>query len=150
MGISITEGAKLFKNGYSLTDIKELNTVLDAHPDNSNDIIELAKKLQFSDLKSALTIFGISAVAQSNVSDTDGADEDDNNSSGDDGETQNKHTPDDDHSEDDNIDYKKKYEEEKALREKIQRANQKRDIGGDGNTNSPYEIALEIASDVLN
>ena len=150
MGISITEGAKLFKNGYSLTDIKELNTVLDAHPDNSNDIIELAKKLQFPDLKSALTIFGISAVAQSGTSGTDGADEGDEDAPGDDEETRNKHTPADDHSEGDNIDYKKKYEEEKTLREKIQRANQRKDGSGVGNTKTPLEIALDIATDVLN
>ena len=109
MGISITDGAKLFKNGYSLSDMKELNIILDKNPDNSNDIVDLAKKLQFSDLKQALTLFSISA---DKPSENDNADEDDEDAPGDDEETQNKHTPADDHSEDDNIDYKKKYEEE--------------------------------------
>lgn len=147
MGISITDGAKLFKNGYSLSDMKELNIILDKNPDNSNDIVDLAKKLQFSDLKQALTLFSISA---DKPSENDNADEDDEDVPGDDEETQNKHTPADDHSEDDNIDYKKKYEEEKTLREKIQRANQRKDGSGVGNTKTPLEIALDIATDVLN
>ena len=150
MGLTITDGAKLLKNGYTLADLKELNTVLDKNPDNGNDIVELAKKLQFSDLKSALTLFNIGAGAQSEESKTGNADEDDKTTPGDEEETHNTHTSADDHSENDNIDYKKMYEEEKTLREKIQRANQRKDGSGDGNTKTPYEIALEIAADVLN
>lgn len=151
MGLTITDGAKLLKNGYTLTDLKELNAVLDKNPDNGNDIVELAKKLQFSDLKLALTLFNIGAGAQSKASETDEADEDDNNSPDDEDDTLHTHTPDDDHSEDDNIDYKKLYEDEKQLREKIQRANQNRN-SGDGNANkkTPMELAMEIATDILN
>ena len=150
MGLTITDGAKLLKNGYTLSDLKELNVVLDKNPDNGNDIVELAKKLQFSDLKSALTLFNIGG-AQSQQSEDNNADEDDDNSSGDDGENHDKHTPDDEHSEDDNIDYKKLYEDEKSLREKLQRANQNRNGGDDGKPQkTPFEIAQEIANDILN
>lgn len=149
MGLTITDGAKLLKNGYTLSDLKELNAVLVKNPDNDNDIVELAKKLQFSDLKSALTLFNIGAGAQSEESKTGNADEDDD-TPGDEEETHNTHTPDNDHSEDNGIDYKKLYEDEKELREKIQRANQNRN-GGDGNTKkTPMELAMEIATDILN
>lgn len=149
MGLTITDGAKLLKNGYTLSDLKELNAVLDKNPDNGNDIVELAKKLQFSDLKSALTLFNIGAGAQSNQSGTDGADEDDDNTDESE-ETQKDTSSADDHSEDDNIDYKKLYEDEKQLREKIQRANQNRN-GGDGTPKkTPMELAMEIATDILN
>jgi hypothetical protein len=150
MGLTITDGAKLLKNGYTLSDLKELNAVLDKNPDNGNDIVELAKKLQFSDLRSALTLFNIGG-AQSNTSENNNADEDDNNTSGDEDENPGKHTPDDDHSEDDNIDYKKLYEDEKQLREKIQRSNQNRNSGNDGKPQkTPMELAMEIATDILN
>ena len=149
MCLTITDGAKLLKNGYTLSDLKELNAVLDKNPDNGNDIVELAKKLQFSDLKSALTLFNIGAGAQSKTSETDGADEDDDNTDESE-ETQKDTSSADDHSEDDNIDYKKLYEDEKQLREKIQRANQNRN-GTDGNTKkTPMELAMEIATDILN
>ena len=149
MGLTITDGAKLLKNGYTLSDLKELNTVLDKNPDNGNDIVELAKKLSFSDLQSALKLFNLGAHTEK--PDNNNADEDDEDAEGDDGENQGKHTPDDDHSEDDNIDYKQKYEEEKSLREKLQRANQNRNIGDDGKPQkTPFEIAQEIANDILN
>lgn len=150
MGLTITDGAKLLKNGYTLSDLKELNAVLDKNPDNGNDIVELAKKLQFSDLKSALVLFNIGAGAQSGKSENDNADENDEDAPGDENFTHDNDTPAEDHSEDDNIDYKKLYEDEKQLREKIQRANQNRN-GGDGNTKkTPMELAMEIATDILN
>lgn len=150
MGLTITDGAKLLKNGYTLSDLKELNAVLDKNPDNGNDIVELAKKLNFNDLKSALTLFNVTAQAQSKGQENSGADEDDDNT--DESEETWKDTSSaDDHSEDDNIDYKKLYEDEKQLRERIQRANQNRN-SGDGNANkkTPMELAMEIATDILN
>ena len=147
MGLTITDGAKLLKNGYSLSDLKELNTVLDKNPDNGNDIIELAKKLKFSDLKSALTLFNVSA--QSDESGNDNSENDDNDSD-DSGENHNDNSSDGDHQEDDNVDYKKLYENEKQLRESIQKANQNRDVSGNKDKKTPYDLALEIAADVLN
>lgn len=147
MGLTITDGAKLLKNGYSLSDLKELNTVLEKNPDNGNDIIELAKKLKFPDLKSALTLFNVSA--QSDDSGNDNS-EDDDNDSGDQGENHNDNSSDDDHQKVDNVDYKKLYEDEKQLRESIQKANQNRDVSGAKDKKTPYELALEIAADVLN
>lgn len=150
MGLNLTDGAKLLKNGYSLKDIKELNQVLDAYPDNGNDIVELAKKLSFSDLQSALTLFNVTSADNNHEDDNHSNEEDGQDHPEDNGENQNNDTSGDEHQAGDDIDYKKLYEEEHNLRTQLQQNNQNKDMSGSQTKKSAYDIALEIATDALN
>lgn len=146
MGLKITDAAKLIGNGYKMTEIAELKAILEQHPDNDNDIIELAKKVNYSDLKLAINLFdGDAGSPDQNTHEEDKPDKntDDNN--------EEKGSSASDQGQDDNVDYKKLYEDEKQLREKLQKENQSKDISGkDKDNRSDWDIALSFANDVLN
>lgn len=142
MGLSFTDAASLVTKGYKVSELQEINKILEAN-NNDNGIIDLAKKLGYSDFKSAMTLF--------NQPDNDSSEEHNTD------ETAQNDTPSKDTSEDDpeqgkedDVDYKKLYETEKKLREEIQKANQSTDVSGEENKESDWDIALRFAQDVLN
>ena len=116
MGLSITDAASLVTKGYKVSELQEVNKILEAN-NNDNSIIELAKKLGYSDFKSAMTLF---TQPDTNTSEEHNNDETTQN------DPPSKDKPEDDpeQGKDDDDDYKKLYETEKKLREDIQKANQ--------------------------
>ena len=112
---------------------------------NDNNIIELAKKLAFSDFKSAMTLFQTDNIPNG-TEDAPEQKQTDNESEDNEG------TEDlqDDQGMDDDIDYKTMYETEKKLREDIQKANQSKDVSDKDTKESDWDIALRFAQDVLN
>ena len=146
MGLSLTDQLSLIKNGYKVSEIAEVNTMVNTDTENGNNIIELAKKLQFSDLKQAIDIFKSSEDKK-----TEDHDEDETDKGADDQtDEKSKDSSADDQASGDDVDYKKLYEDEKSLREKLQRAKQSEDGSGKEDKKSDWEIALQFASDVLN
>lgn len=142
MGLSFTDAASLVTKGYKVSELQEVNKILEAN-NNDNSIIELAKKLGYSDFKSAMTLF--------DQADNDTSEEHDNE------ETTQNDLPSKDTSEDDpeqgkedGVDYKTLYENEKRLREEIQKTNQSRDVSGEDTKESDFDIALKFAQSVLN
>lgn len=149
MGLSITDAATLITKGYKVSELQEVNTILEANKEDDKNIIELAKKLGFSDFKTTMQLFAKSAQSQSE-------DQKDDNQTDQNTDDQQKgvedNTTDDqsDQGTDDNVDYKQLYENEKKLREDIQKANQGKDISGEDNKESDFDIALKFAQEVLN
>lgn len=143
MGLTITDTLALVSKGYKVPEIQEVSKIYDENK-NDNNIIELAKKLAFSDFKSAMTLF--TTDIPNGTEDAPEKKQTDNESEDNEG------TEDlqDDQGTDDGIDYKKMYETEKKLREDIQKANQSKDVSGDENKESDWDIALRFAQDVLN
>ena len=143
MGLNITDTLALVSKGYKVPEIQEVSKIYDANK-NDNNIIELAKKLAFSDFKSAMTLFqtdipnGTEDAPEHNQ--TDNESEDNEGTEG----------LQDDQGTEDGIDYKKMYETEKKLREDIQKANQSKDVSESDNKESDWDIALRFAQDVLN
>lgn len=144
MGLTITDTLALVSKGYKVPEIQEVSKIYDENK-NDNNIIELAKKLAFSDFKSAMTLFQTDNIPNG-TEDAHEKEQTDNESEDNEG------TKDlqDDQGKEDDIDYKKMYETEKKLREDIQKANQSKDISGDENKESDWDIALRFAQDVLN
>lgn len=149
MGLSITDAAALITKGYKVSELQEVNKILEANNEDDKNIIELAKKLGFSDFKTTMQLFDMGA--QSHTEDHSDENETDHNT-----DDHNEGTDDtsDDHQSDqgkgDDVDYKKLYEQEKKLREDIQRKNQNEDVSGDDTKESDFDIALKFAQDVLN
>lgn len=143
MGLSITDAASLVTKGYKVSELQEVNKILEAN-NNDNGIIDLAKKLAFSDFKSAMTLFQtdipIGTESALEKEQTDNESEDDEGTE----DLQ------EDQGKSDDVDYKKLYETEKKLREDIQKANQSKDVSGEENNESDWDIALRFAQDVLN
>ena len=143
MGLSITDTVALVSKGYKVSELQEISKILDENK-NDNNIIELAKKLAFSDFKSAMTLFNNAdnSLASENASDDETDQETDDQQD----------IPDDqdDQGEEDGVDYKTLYEKEKKLREDIQKANQKRDVSDEDSKESDFDIALKFAQQVLN
>ena len=148
MGLTLTDSLALVTKGYKTAEIKELKEIIDKFPDESNNIIELAKKMQFSDLKSTIELF---YSGDDNKSE-DREDETDNDTSSRGGNAENEDDEaDDQDAKEDGVDYKKLYEDEKNLRTQLQRKNQNSDISGRaGDNKTDEEIALQFATDVLN
>ena len=147
MGLSITDAATLITKGYKVSELQEVNTILEANKEDDKNIIELAKKLGFSDFKTAMQLF---APADSKQSDDqkDGKQTDQNTDEQEKGVDDNNIAQQSDQGNDDNVDYKKLYE--KKLREDIQKANQSKDVSGEDNKESDFDIALKFAQEVLN
>lgn len=143
MGLTITDTLALVSKGYKVPEIQEVSKIYDANK-NDNNIIELAKKLAFSDFKSAMTMF--QTDIPNGTEDAPLQEQTDNESE------DNEDTKDlqDDQGNEDDIDYKTMYETEKKLREDIQKANQSKDVSGENNKESDWDIALRFAQDVLN
>lgn len=143
MGLNITDTLALVSKGYKVSEIQEVSKILDDNK-NDNNIIELAKKLAYSDFKSAMTLF---------QTDIPNGTEDAPENKQTDNESEDKEGTEglqDDQGKGDDIDYKKMYETEKKLREDIQKANQSKDVSIDDNKESDWDIALRFAQDVLN
>ena len=149
MGLSITDAATLITKGYKVSELQEVNTILEANKEDDKNIIELAKKLGFSDFKTAMQLFAPADQKQSE----DQKDDDQTDQNTDDhteGVEDNTSGQQSDQGTDDNVDYKKMYETEKKLREDIQKANQSKDVSDQDNKESDWDIALKFAQDVLN
>ena len=147
MGLSITDTIALVGKGYSVGEIQKVNALITTDQENGNNIIELAKKLKFSDFEQAMTLF---AKPDSGKTEDHKEDEPDNDYTDDKDESQNKNESGDDQGAGDDVDYKKLYEEEKSLRQKLQQENQNKGKDTDVNKMSDWDIALQAASDVLN
>lgn len=147
MGLSITDAAALVAKGYKVGELKTVGTIIDNNPEEGNNIIELAKKLKFSDFEQAMTLF---AKPDSGKPEDHKEDEPDNETEDDQDESQNEDASLDDQDAGDDVDYKKLYEEEKSLRQKLQQQNQKKGKDIDDNKMSDWDIALQAATDVLN
>lgn len=147
MGLSIADAASLVTKGYKVSELKEVGKLIDQNPSESNNIIELAKKLGFSEFNSAMQLFVKPDDKKSEDHDEDETDE----GADDQGENQNNEDSSaDDQAGTDDVDYKKLYEEEKSLRQKLQQKKQSEDTSGKDDKKSDWDLALQFASDVLN
>lgn len=147
MGLSIADAASLVTKGYKVSELKEVGKLIDQNPSESNNIIELAKKLGFSEFNSAMQLFVKPDDKKSEDHDEDETDE----GADDQGENQNNEDSSaDDQAGSDDVDYKKLYEEEKSLRQKLQQKKQSEDASGKDDKKSDWDLALQFASDVLN
>lgn len=146
MGLSITDTLALVGKGYSVGEIQKVSAIISTDQENGNNIIELAKKLKFSDFEQAMTLF---AKPDSGKTEDHKEDEPDNDETDDHDESQHKDASGTDQGAGDD-DYKKLYEEEKSLRQKLQQQNQNKGKETEENKMSDWDIALQAASDVLN
>lgn len=147
MGLSITDAAALVTKGYKVGELKTVGTMIDNNPEEGNNIIELAKKLKFSDFEQAMALFGKSDQGTSEDKKKEEPEEDTHD---DQGENSKDDTSGEDQGKEDDVDYKKLYEEEKSLRQKLQQKNQSADASGKEDEKSDWDIAMQVASDVLN
>lgn len=147
MGLGFKEVIDITKKGYTPGDIVELNNIIKEGKHNQDDILSLALNgLKIDDLKKTLLIIEDNASGSSDQSNHDEQTSDDN--SGNSQETSEDSSKD---KADDNIDYKKLYENEKALREKLQQQNTRKDVSGDaGSPENDYDVALKFAESILN
>ena len=145
MGLSLTDTLALVSNGYKVSEIAQVSALVSSDQENGNNIIELAKKLKFSDFTQAIDIFKGSDTTQQKTSEeqTDkGAD--------DHPEKETEDSSADDQAGTDDVDYKKLYEEEKSLRTQLQQKKQLENNASADDKKTDYEIALQAAADVLN
>lgn len=147
MGLGFKEVIDITKKGYTPGDIVELNNIIKEGKHNQDDILSLALNgLKIDDLKKTLLIIEENDSGSSDQSNHDEQTSDDN--SGNSPETSEDSSK---NEADDNIDYKKLYEQEKTLREKLQQKNTRKDVSGDaGSSESDYDVALKFAESVLN
>lgn len=149
MGLSITDAATLITKGYKVSELAEVNTIIEANKEDDKNIIELAKKLGFSDFKTAMQLFAPADQKQSEDHKDDNQ-TDQNTDELKKGVDDNNNAQQSDQGTDDNVDYKKLYENEKKLREDIQKANQSKDVSDQDKKESDWDIALKFAQEVLN
>lgn len=146
MGLSLTDTLALVSNGYKVSEIAQVSALVSSDQENGNNIIELAKKLKFSDFTQAIDIFKGSDNTQQKTSE----DEQTDKASDDQHENENNESSADDQGKEDDVDYKKLYEEEKSLRTSLQQKKQLENNAGAEEKMSDYDIALQAAVDVLN
>lgn len=146
MGLSLTDTLALVSNGYKVSEIAQVSALVSSDQENGNNIIELAKKLKFSDFTQAIDIFKGSDNKQQKTSE----DEQTDNETDDQHENENNDSSADDQQQGDDVDYKKLYEEEKSLRVSLQQKKQLEDSTSGDEKKSDYDIALQAAIDVLN
>ena len=146
MGLSLTDTLALVSNGYKVSEIAQVSALVSSDQENGNNIIELAKKLKFSDFTQAIDIFKGSDNTQQKTSE----DEQTDKGSDDQHENENNDSSADDQAGTDDVDYKKLYEEEKSLRTQLQQKKQLENNQGAEEKKSDYDIALQAAVDVLN
>ena len=147
MGLGFKEVIDITKKGYTPGDIVELNNIIRESKHKQDDILSLALNgIKIDDLKKTLLIIEENDSGSSDQSNHDEHDSNDN--SGNSPETLEDSSK---NEADDNIDYKKLYEQEKTLREKLQQQNTRKDVSGDaGSSESDYDVALKFAESVLN
>lgn len=146
MGLSLTDTLALVSNGYKVSEIAQVSALVSSDQENGNNIIELAKKLKFSDFTQAIDIFKGSDNSQQKTSKDEQTDE----GADDQGENYDEDSSADDQQQSDDVDYKKLYEEEKSLRVSLQQKKQLENNQGADDKKSDYDIALQAAVDVLN
>lgn len=146
MGLSLTDTLALVTNGYKVSEIAQVSALVSSDQENGNSIIELAKKLKFSDFTQAIDIFKGSDSPQQKTSE----DEQTDKGADDQQENKNEESSADDQAGEDDVDYKKLYEEEKSLRTQLQQKKQLENNQGADEKKSDYDIALQAAVDVLN
>lgn len=148
MGLTFADAASLVAKGYKVAELKEVGAVIDQNPEESNNIIELAKKLGFSEFKNAMQLF---AKADGKAEDQHTPDDETDQKGADDQtDEKGKDSSADDQGKEDDVDYKQMYEKEKALRIKLQQSKQGEDTSGKEDQKSDYDIALDLAAHVLN
>ena len=147
MGLGFKEVIDITKKGYTPGDIVELNNIIKEGKHKQDDILSLALNgIKIDDLKKTLLIIEENSSDSSDQSNLDehGSDDNSGNSPETSEDSSNNKTGDD-------IDYKKLYEDEKALREKLQQTNTRKDVSrGAGSPESDYDVALKFAESVLN
>ncbi len=152
MGLGFKEVIDITKKGYTPGDIVELNNIIKEGKHNQDDILSLALNgMKIDDVKKTLLIIEENASQPSGQSSQEEHKPDDNKGA----EGQETGGDSSGKDADDNIDYKKKYEEEKALREKLQNENARKGAEGseggkDQKKETDYDIALKFAESVLN
>ena len=153
MGLSLTDVCSLVTKGYKVDDLKNLGELLKGKDDkDASNIIELSKKLSFSELNSALSLLG-AAAGEAGAADDNNDNKSSTSESDDKDKSKNsdKNNPDQNDSKSkDDIDYKALYEQEKALRESLQKSARERDVSGAAENKTDEELMLEIATDILN
>lgn len=146
MGLSLTDTLALVSNGYKVSEIAQVSALVSSDQENGSNIIELAKKLKFSDFTQAIDIFKGSDNTQQKTP----KDEQTDNGADNQPEKDNEDLPADDQAGEDDVDYKKLYEEEKSLRTSLQQKKQLENNQGADEKKSDYDIALQAAATVLN
>lgn len=146
MGLSLTDTLALVSNGYKVSEIAQVSALVSSDQENGSNIIELAKKLKFSDFTQAIDIFKGSDTTQQKTSE----DEQTDKGTDDHPEKEKEDSSADDQAGEDDVDYKKLYEEEKSLRVSLQQKKQLEDSSSGDDKKSDYDIALQAAIDVLN
>ena len=146
MGLSLTDTLALVSNGYKVSEIAQVSALVNTDQENGNNIIELAKKLKFSDFTQAIDIFKGSDNKQQETT----KDEQTDKGAEDQPEKEKEDSSADDQAGTDDVDYKKLYEEEKSLRVSLQQKKQLENNQGADDKKSDYDIALQAAVDVLN
>lgn len=147
MGLSVTDTLSLVKNGYTMSEIKEVNTIITSDTENGSNILELAKKVKFSDLKQAIEIF--SPASPDTTPENESKNDDPEGAASASGENQNTADADED-DQAEGVDYKQLYEKEKNLRETLQKKRQSEDTSDKEEVKSDFQIALEAATSILN
>lgn len=150
MGLGFKEVIDVTKKGYTPGDIVELSNIIKEGKHKQDDILSLALNgMKIDDLKKTLLIIEENASSDSSGQSSQEEKKTDDNKAAEGQETSAASSQKD---ADDNIDYKKKYEEEKALREKLQSDNSRKTVPGssDQSTETDFDIALKFAESVLN
>lgn len=149
MGLSIADAASLVTKGYKVSELKEVGALIDRNPTEGNSIVDLAKKLGFAEFQNAMQLF-VKADGKDADHHTPNDNETDQTGADDQTDEKGKDSSADDQGREDDVDYKQLYEKEKALRMKLQQDNQSRDTSDKDDNKSDYEVALDLAADVLN
>lgn len=138
--MNIVDVLALSVKGYKVDEINELKDIIKKYPDAEGSIMELAKKVSFTDLQSYMKI----AEDSSGAAATDSKEGDDNKDQNEPGQET---APKKSEQQDPDIDYKKLYDEEKKLREQLQHDIARKDVSEDERDKRTDE---QIAMDIVN
>lgn len=140
--MKLSDVLALTVKGYKMPEIKEIESLVKETPENESDIIELAKKVNFPDLKEALAM----AEDHSQEKPEEQKEADDNKAA----QSPQQETTASSNTSSDDVDYKKLYEDEKKLRESLQNSEARKPVEDAAEKLSDYDRALQIVADVLN
>jgi hypothetical protein len=138
--MNIVDVLALSVKGYKVDEINELKDIIKKYPDAEGTIMELAKKVSFTDLQSYMKIAEDSSGA-ANADSKEDADNKDQN------EPDQETAPKKSEQQGPDIDYKKLYDEEKKLREQLQHDIARKDVSEDERDKRTDE---QIAMDIVN